>query len=153
PTIATTLGIRESGTQPVRDALLAFLAAKRLLLVLDNFEQVLAAAPVVSDLLKAGPGIAALVTSREALRVRGEQEVAIAPLDVPGSGIDFDLNRLSRIPAVALFVHCARAAKTDFTLTQDNAAAIAAICRRLDGLPLAIELAAVRCKLLPPTTL
>jgi predicted ATPase/class 3 adenylate cyclase len=153
PTIATTLGVRESTTQPLQDALSAFLADKRLLLVLDNFEHLLPAASAVSDVLRAGSGVVALNTSREPLRLRGEREVAVLPLPVPSADARLDRDALTQVPAVALFVQRAQAAKTDFVLTEENAEAVAAICRRLDGLPLALELAAARVKLLPPQAL
>ena len=108
---------------------------------------------VVSDLLQAGSQIAVLVTSREPLRLRGERDVAIGPLTVPEIDTIADLKALAQVPAVDLFVQRAQAAKADFTLTDDNAMAIAAICRRLDGLPLAIELAAARVKVLAPHAL
>jgi len=152
-TIATTLGVRESGTLPLQDSVAAFLADKRLLLVLDNFEHLLSAAPMVSELLQARSGVAALITSREPLRLRGEREVAILPLPVPRGDIRLARDVLAQAPAVALFVQRAQAIKADFGLTDENADAIAAICRRLDGLPLAIELAAARIKLLPPQAL
>ena len=126
---------------------------KRLLLVLDNFEHLLDAAPLVVELLEACPGLKALVTSRAALHVRGERLYAVPPLLLP------DLTQLpatvtlARTPAVALFVERAQAVLPHFRLTEQNAAAVAAICVRLDGLPLAIELAAARIKLLPPEAL
>jgi predicted ATPase len=153
PAIAGALGVREGAGQTLRESLLSFLAGKRLLLVLDNFEHLLSAAPLVSDLLQAGPGIAALVTSREPLRVRGEREVAVAPLSLPDEEASLPLDVLAQIPAVALFIERAQAAQADFALTPENAAAVAAICRRLDGLPLALELAAARIKVLPPAAL
>jgi predicted ATPase/class 3 adenylate cyclase len=152
-TLATTLSVRESGTQPLQDALSAFLAEKRLLLVLDNFEHLLPAASVVSDVLRAGSGTSVLVTSREPLRLRGEREVAVLPLPVPRADARLARDALAQAPAVALFVQRAQALKADFELTEENAEAVAAICRRLDGLPLAIELAAARIKLLPPQAL
>ena len=153
PTIAAALGIRETGAQTLHESLVAFLESKRLLLVLDNFEHQLAAATVVSDLLQAGPDVLVLVTSREALRLHGERDVAVAPLALPLAGPPRSLDILAQVPAVALFVQRAQAAKADFVLTQENAAAVTAICRRLDGLPLALELAAARVKHLPPDAL
>jgi predicted ATPase/class 3 adenylate cyclase len=153
PTIARTLGLREIGTRSVQDALSAYLASKRLLVVLDNFEHLLEAAPVVSDLLGAGPDNAVLVTSREPLRLRGEREVAVAPLAVPGHQDHLPTDVLAQNPAVSLFVQRAQAARADFELTDENTATVAAICRRVDGLPLAIELAAARVKVLPPSAL
>ena len=141
------------GGQSVQEALSAFLAGKRLLLVLDNYEHLLEAAPVVSDLLQAGPGIVVLVTSREPLRLRGEREFAVAPLALPDPHRHPSRTDLAQNPAVALFVQRAQAARADFVLTDENAAEVAAICARLDGLPLAIELAAARIKMLPPAAL
>jgi predicted ATPase len=152
-TIARTLGLRESSVRSVQDALSAFLAAKRLMLVLDNYEHVLAAAPVVSTLLQAGPGNVALVTSREPLHLRGEREFAVSPLTVPDLRRHASRTALAQNPAVALFVQRAQAAKADFVLTDENASDVAAICGRLDGLPLALELAAARVKVLPPPAL
>jgi predicted ATPase/DNA-binding XRE family transcriptional regulator len=152
-TIARTLGLRESGGQVVLEALSAFLAAKRLVLVLDNYEHVLEAAPVVSHLLQAGAATVALVTSREPLRLQGEREFAVAPLALPDPHRHPSRTNLAQNPAVALFVQRAQAAKADFVLTDENAADVAAICKRVDGLPLAIELAAARVKVLPPSAL
>jgi predicted ATPase/class 3 adenylate cyclase len=152
PTIAATLGVRERGAQALQETLAAYLTDKRLLLVLDNFERLLAAATVVSDVLRSGAGISVLVTSREPLRLRGEREFAIAPLLLPDEGLK-ELSVLARVPAVELFVQRAQAVRPDFALTAANAAAVAAICRRLDGLPLAIELAAAQVRILPPRAL
>src|SRR5829696_6147397 len=149
PTLAHTLGLRESGSLSLQDALAAFLATKRSLVVLDNYEHLLAAAQVVSELLTSGPGTTVLVTSREPLRLRGEREVAVAPLAVPGVQHHLSRAGLAQNPAVALFVQQAQAAKADFVLTD----IVATICRHLDGLPLAIELAAARVKVLPPAAL
>jgi predicted ATPase/transcriptional regulator with XRE-family HTH domain len=157
PTIAQTLGLKEMGGQAIAAALRIHLREQCLLLVLDNCEHVAAAAPDIADLLATCPTIKALTTSRAALRLRGEREYPIPPLDVPpgapGSGAALTPERLAEYPAVALFVERARAAKPDFALTAGNAAAVAEICARLDGLPLAIELAAARVKLLPPSAL
>ncbi len=152
-TIARTLGLRESGPQSALEALSTFLAIKRLLLVLDNYEHLLEAAPVVSELLQAGPDIVALVTSREPLRLRGEWEFTVAPLALPDPHLHSSRADLAQNPAVALFVQHAQAARADFALTDENAADVSAICARLDGLPLAIELAAARIKVLPPAAL
>jgi predicted ATPase/class 3 adenylate cyclase len=152
-TIAATLNVRETGAQSVRDALGAFLSSKRLLLVLDNYEHLLVAAPVVTELLQAGPGVAVLVTSRESLRLRGDQDVAVAPLALPVEHAIPTLETLAQVSSVALFVQRAQAAQADFALTNENAAAVAEICRRLDGLPLALELAAARIKVLSPQAL
>jgi predicted ATPase/predicted Ser/Thr protein kinase len=157
--IAEELGVEEPvGAVPganasLVDALRARLADDRLLLLLDNFEQVLAAAPLVAELLAGAPGLEVLVTSRAPLRVRGEQEYPVPPLQLPDPNRLPDLQSLSQSAAVALFLARAQAAKPGFSLDEENAAAIADICVRLDGLPLAIELAAARVKLLPPRAL
>ena len=153
PTIAQTLGVREGGGLPIAEALGEYLRGMRLLLLLDNFEQVAAAAPQVAELLETSAGLRVLVTSRVPLNVRGEQEYAVAPLDLPDARHMPAATDLERVPAVALFVERARAAKPAFAVTPENAAAIAAICQRLDGLPLALELAAARIKLLSPQAL
>ena len=153
PTIAATLGIREVGGQPLLTTLSQFLASKQLLLLLDNCEQVLAAAPAVATLLAASPGLAILGTSRAALRIRGEHEFPLLPLPLPGADRLPSLQELARVPAVALFIDLATASRPDFALTTENGRAVAAICQRLDGLPLAIELAAARVKVLPPAAL
>jgi predicted ATPase/transcriptional regulator with XRE-family HTH domain len=149
-TIAQTLGVKETAGQPLLDQLKAALQTMRRLLVLDNFEQVLDAAPLIVNLLEACPGLKALVTSRAALHVRGERLYAVPPLLLPNMAQRPATGALARTPAVALFVERAQAVLPHFRLTEQNAAAMAAICVRLDGLPLAIELAATRIKLLPP---
>ncbi len=131
----------------------AFLRDKQLLLLLDNLEQVLGAASQVTDLLTACPKLKVLVTSRFVLHVRGEQEFVVPPLAVPDPKHVPDLATLSQYEAVALFIARTQAVKPDFQLTHANASTIVEICIRLDGLPLAIELAAVRSKLLPPQDL
>ncbi len=124
-----------------------------MLLVLDNFEQVVSAAVQVAELLPACPRLKVIVTSREVLHVRGEQEFPVPPLSVPDPKHLPDLVALSQYEAVALFIQRAQAARPGFQVTTANAPAIASICARLDGLPLAIELAAARIKLLPPQAL
>ena len=151
--IASVLSVRESGGQALLQTVEAFLASKRLLLVLDNFEQVLDAAPQLAELLTACPQLSMLVTSREPLQVRAEQQVPVAPLALPTEERFLPLSELARVPAINLFVQRARTIVPDFALTEDNAPAIVAICQRLDGLPLAIELAAARVRLLPPQAL
>jgi predicted ATPase/class 3 adenylate cyclase len=152
-TVASALGVREEGGQPLVEALAAFLRDRRLLLSLDNFEHLLPAAPVVSDLLRACPEVKILATSRAPLHVRGEREYPVPTLAVPDSSRSQPGAYLIKYDAVRLFVERAQAAKPDFALTAENAAAVAEICRRVDGLPLAIELAAARIKLLPPHSL
>ena len=146
--IAAGLGLNTSGDRLVSDVL-SYLRARRLLLILDNFEQVIDGAPVVAELLTAAPGLVVLVASRTVLRLSGENELAVPPLPVPppGSGEPADY------PSVRLFADRARAEAPGFELTRRNAEAVAEICRRLDGLPLAIELAAARVRLLPPAAL
>ena len=153
PTIARALGIKETADQPPLDQLKRALQAKRLLLLLDNFEQIVDAAPLVVELLEACPGLKALVTSRAALHVRGERLYGVPPLLLPDLTQHPAPGALARNPAVALFVERAQAVIPDFTLTEQNAPAVAAICVRLDGLPLAIELAAAQVKLFAPTAL
>jgi predicted ATPase len=151
--IAGGLGLSTSGGKLAAD-LVAYLRTQRLLLVIDNFEQVSGAGPLIAELLAAAPGLTVLVTSRSVLRLSGEHEFPVSPLAVPPAGTaGREAARLRRYPAVRLFTERARAAAPDFTLTNDNAEAIAQICRRLDGLPLAIELAAARIRLLPPRAL
>jgi predicted ATPase len=153
PTIAATLGIREAGDRSLRGSLIAYLTGKHLLLILDNFEHLLAASSVVADLLAACADLKVLATSRAPLHVRAEREFPVPPLALPDPTQLPVLNRLAEVAAVTLFVQRAQAAKPDFALTAENAAAVAALCVRLDGLPLAIELAAARIKLLPPLSL
>lgn len=148
--LAAALGVREAGNRSLMDALKNYLGGKRLLLVLDNFEHVLEAAPLLGELLAAEPGLKVLVTSRIALRLRAEREVPVLPLALPDPNRCETLERLGQYEAVRLFVERAGAARPEFALDNANALSVAEICRRLDGLPLAIELAAARIKLLPP---
>jgi len=153
PAIAYALGVRDTGDRSPEDGLVTALREKSMLLVLDNVEQVKAAAPLLVALLAACPRLTLLVPSRAALHVRAEQELAIPPLDTPDPAMPARVDASARSPAVALFVQRARAVDPAFRLTEANAATVAAICRRVDGLPLAIELAAARVKLLPPHAL
>jgi predicted ATPase/DNA-binding CsgD family transcriptional regulator len=153
PAVAGALGIRERGGQSLSECLLEVLVGRQHLLVLDNFEHLLAAAPQVVDLLASCPGLKILATSRAALRVRWEHEIVVWPLALPEAPQLADLEALARVPSVALFVERARSASPDFEFRPDDAAAIVEICRRLDGLPLALELAAARSRLLPPQAL
>ena len=152
-TIAQTLGITPSAAQPPLESLKASLRDKQLLLVLDNFEQVVAAAPLLADLLKVASGLKLLVTSREVLRLSGEQNYPVPALALPDLTHPQSPETLSRYAAVALFIQRAQAAKPDFQMTNANAPAVAEICMRLDGLPLAIELAAARVKIFPAQAL
>ena len=153
PTIALALGLRETGQASLANRLRDYFRTWELLLVLDNFEHVLAAAPQIAELLRACRGLKLLVTSRAPLRIQGEQEYPVPPLALPDSDGILSLGELSEVEAVALFVQRARAVKPDFAPTEANAPAVAAICRRVDGLPLAIELAAARVALLSPAAL
>lgn len=147
--IAQAVGCRESADRPVAEALVEFVAGQRMLLVLDNFEHVAAAAELVSKLLAAATELRIVVTSRMPLRLAGEQEYPVALLEVPPSAAA-DLDALARYSAVALFCKRARESLPDFVFSKQNAAAVVEICTRLDGLPLAIELAAARIKVLTP---
>jgi predicted ATPase/transcriptional regulator with XRE-family HTH domain len=151
--IVQALGIRASGSQSLVEQLTAYLRTRCVLLVLDNFEQVLAAAPLVGELLAAAPRLKALVTSRAALHLSGEHEYGVPPLALPDLKALPPPAELAGYAAVDLFVQRARAVAPGFALTSANAAAVAEICQRLDGLPLAIELAAARIKLLAPEAL
>ena len=148
--VAETLGVRETGEQALDDSLKTYLGERRMLLVLDNFEQVLEAAPTVTELLTAAPELKVLTTSRAPLGLYGEHEFPVPPLSMPDLKRPPPLERLTQYEAVGLFVERARALKPDFSITNESAPAVAEICVRLDGLPLAIELAAARIKLLPP---
>ena len=150
--IAAGLGLSTSGGRLLSD-LESYLHSRQLLLLLDNFEQVTDAAPLVTTLLGAAPGVAALVTSRTVLRVSGEHEFPVPTLPVPQAGTDADPATAQQYASVRLFAERAHAAAADFELTSDNAGTVAEICRRLDGLPLAIELAAARVRVLPPQAL
>ena len=149
-TIARALNLREMGGVPIHERLITFLRDVRGLLLLDNFEQVVEAAPLVVSLLEACPGLKILVTSRAPLHVQGEQEFPVPPLVLPETGHLPSLEQLAEYEAVALFLERAKAVRPDFRLVDDNATTVAEVCVRLDGLPLAIELAASRIKLLPP---
>ena len=153
PTIVSTLDLKESAGQVLLDVLIAYLRNKELLLLLDNFEQVLSAAGQVADLLSACPKLKVLVTSRESLHVRAEQEFAVPPLALPDPKQLPDLATLAQTEAMALFLQRTQAVKPDFQLTNANARAVVENCACLDGLPLAIELAAARIKLLSPQAL
>lgn len=152
PTVARALGLRQTGG-PVREALRGALAPRRLLLVLDNFEHVVDAAVEIASLLDACAHLTILATSRAPLRIRGEHEYLVAPLETPDPGGQLRAEIVGGAPAAQLFVQRAREVSPDFSLTQNNAATIAAICWRLEGLPLALELAAARARLLGATAL
>ena len=150
PTVARAIEPAESGDRPPLQRLSGVLRSRRVLLVLDNYEHVIASASFVADLLAACPGLTALVTSRVTLRVSGEHEYPIEPLPVPDLDRLPPVSELAGFGAVALFDQRARAARPDFAIEEANAAAVAEVCARLDGLPLAIELAAARSKVLSP---
>jgi predicted ATPase/DNA-binding NarL/FixJ family response regulator/tRNA A-37 threonylcarbamoyl transferase component Bud32 len=151
--IAHAFGLQEYGKRPLFEYLSAFLRTKQLLLLLDNFEQVLPAAPLLSDLLMACPKLKILVTSRAVLHLEGEYVYKVPPLAVPDLQHLPAQDTLSQVASVALFADQAQAKQSDFELTGDNAATIAEICVLLDGLPLALVLAAARIKVLSPRTL
>jgi predicted ATPase/class 3 adenylate cyclase/Tfp pilus assembly protein PilF len=149
-TIAQAFDVRETAGRQLKEQLKNHLREKQILLVLDNFEQVIDAAPLVSDLLTAAPRLKVLITSREVLRLSGETDYAVPPLSLPDLKRLPPLERLTQYEAVALFIERAVAVKPAFTVTNENAPAVAEICYRLDGLPLAIELAAAHVRVLPP---
>ena len=151
--VASTLGLHESGERLPGERLKAFLHDKQLLLLLDNFEQVLPAAPQLTDLLSACSQLKLLVTSRAVLRVEGEYEFAVPPLALPDREHLPPREALAQVASVALFVQRAQAVKPQFRLSKDNARTVVEICRRLEGLPLALELAAARTRLFPLPTL
>ena len=144
------MGLQETETQSLLERLKTYLGDRRLLVVLDNFEQVVDAGPAVAELLAACPGLKVIVTSRAGLHLSAEREFPLSPLALPDPQNLDDLAALRQAPAVALFLRRAQAVKPDFQLTPANAPAIVDICSRLDGLPLAIELAAAPIELLPP---
>ncbi len=151
--IASALDLHEPGGQSIDRALIARLHDQRVLLILDNCEQLLPVRPELATILAACPDLTILATSRERLNLRAEQEILVQPLPLPDLRADLSLADLAANPAIALFLHRAAKSRLGFALTQENAVAIAAICHRLDGLPLAIELAAAHVKLLPPAAL
>jgi predicted ATPase/DNA-binding CsgD family transcriptional regulator len=150
PAVAQALGLRDAGARPLGEAVCDRLRGRQTLLVLDNCEHLPAAAPAAAALLEACPGLSVLATSRAPLRLAGEHELAVAPLGLPDLADPPRVDALGQTPAVALFVQRARAARHDFRLDERNARAVAELCVRLDGLPLALELAAARCSLLSP---
>src|SRR5829696_1967513 len=151
--IAQSLGVREVGDRPLAETLITALRGKHLLLVLDNLEHLLEATPLIAQLLVACPRLSVLATSRAVLRISGERDCPVPPLALPDAETTPTVEAVSAAPAVQLFVTRAQAARPDFVLTTGNASAVAAICRRLDGLPLAIELAAARTRHLPAPAL
>ncbi len=152
-TIAAALGIREDRAGSPIEAIRRVLGGRRTLLVLDNLEHLLPAAPLVGELLSASPELTVLATSRSPLHLRAERVTAVAPLALPASGRDGSPAEIARSPAVALFVQRAQAVKAYFRLTEENVAIVAEIVRRSDGLPLEIELESARTRVLPPAAL
>ncbi len=151
PAVARELGVREASERPLLAEIEAHVRARTMLLVLDNFEQVTAAAPAFAELLRECPGLKLLVTSREAMHTRGERVYPVPPLALPDAALkNPSTEELARFDAIRLFLERARAVKPDFELTSDNARAVTEICSRLDGLPLAIELATARLNVLTP---
>ncbi len=152
-TVVQQLHIPTPPGQTLDESLLAFFRPRQLLVVVDNVEQLMAAAPLTERILEMAPGLKVLATSREPLRIRGERAVSLGPLAVPEPDAALDPTTLGAVSAVAFFVECGREAQPDFALTAANVGAVAEICRRLDGLPLALELAAARLTVLSPSAL
>jgi non-specific serine/threonine protein kinase len=153
PAVANSLGLRDAGVTPSVARLCTFLRDVCLLLLLDNVEHLTACAPALAAVLRGCPNLTILTTSRAPLRVSGEQEYPVPPLTLPEPGVQASAARVTESEAVRLFTERARRLRPDFALTDENAAAVAAISRRLDGLPLAIELAAARMKVISPAAL
>jgi predicted ATPase len=145
--------LQEAANRPILDRLKEYLRDRHLLLVLDNFEHVLTAAAQVADLLSACPRVKVLVTSREALHLRGERQFSVPPLALPDRSRAEPVEQLRRYEAIRLFIERAQAAKPDLDISDRNAYVIAEICHQLDGLPLAIELAAARVNVFSPQAL
>ncbi len=151
--LARALGVAEPSTRPQMAPVVDYLSSRRLLLFLDNFEHVLEAAEVVAELCATCPTVKVLVTSRMALRLQAEQVYPVPPLASPPVGKTLELDALARVPSVALFVQRARLRQPNFVLSGANSAAVAGLCQQLDGLPLAIELAAARLSVMSPAAL
>ncbi|HTL22596.1 MAG TPA: tetratricopeptide repeat protein [Mycobacteriales bacterium] len=153
PALAEALGVKEAEERTMAEGLALLIGDAKALLLLDNLEQLVAAAPHVAWLLDRCPALHVVTTSRAPLRLAAEHEYALSPLALPAPSGPEDVETLLSYPAIALFVERARSSKSAFELTADNAPAVAAVCRRLDGLPLALELAAARLRLLSPESL
>ena len=151
--IAAVLGVRESPAEPLLTSLIEFLRSRRALLLLDNLEQVIGAAPVIAQMIDEAPGLVILATSRQPLRLRAEREFPVDPLPLPAPTTRISIDDALTSPAVRLFVERAQTVKPGFALDETNVADVVAICRWLDGLPLAIELAAARVRILTPAAL
>jgi predicted ATPase/DNA-binding CsgD family transcriptional regulator len=150
PSIALTLNVKEATDQPLIETLKAYLRGKEVLLLLDSFEHMMEAAPAVVDMLVSAPDLKVMVTSREPLHMQGEQVYQVPPMELPDLKRQASIEELSHNEAIALFSERARSAKSNFDLTDENAPVVAQVCQRLDGLPLAIELAAARISVLTP---
>ena len=146
PAIAQSIGVREVADRPLGETLVAYVRPRNLLLVIDNFEHLLSGAPQIADLLVSCPKLVVLATSREPLRLRGEQEFSVQPLELPPSDLTASTEQLTMCASVVLFVERATQIDLHFSVTAEAARVIASICTRLDGLPLAIELAAARTR-------
>jgi predicted ATPase/class 3 adenylate cyclase len=153
PALAAALDVKEAEERTLGDGVTSLIGDKKALLLLDNLEQIVSAAPEIARLVAACPGLRIVITSRTLLRIAAEREFPLAPLAVPASSDAGSTESLLEYPAVALFVERARASKGSFALTPQNAAAVTEVCRRLDGLPLALELAAARLRILSPEAL
>ncbi len=151
--IAQTLGVKESGTKQLLEILQDYLSEKSVLLILDNFEQVNDAAPQIAELLSVSARLKILITSRIPLHISAEREFVALPLTLPNKTAQISIDELSNYEAIKLFIERSRHAKPNFALSEENAGSVAEICNRLDGLPLAIELAAARVKILSPQTI
>ena len=152
-TIAQPLGVKEAGGKPILEILKDYLRDKQMLIVVDNFEQVMTAAPNIAELIAAASGLKILITSRVLLHLSAEREFVVPPLEMPSDVSQVSLDELSNYEAIRLFVERAQNAKSNFALREENARSVAEICARLDGLPLAIELAAARVKILTPNAI
>jgi predicted ATPase len=152
-TVAQTLGVKETGAAPILETLKDYLRGRQIFLVMDNFEQVTSAAPQVAEMLAAAPHLKILVTSRTLLHLSLEREFAVPPLALPEDAAALSAEEVAKYEAVKLFVERAQSAKANFVLTAENSRAVAEICARLDGLPLAIELAAARARILSPAAI
>ena len=153
PALAAALDVKEAEERALGDGVISLIGDKKALLLLDNLEQIVAAAPEIARLVAACPGLRIVITSRTLLRISAEREYQLAPLEVPVSSNAAQSASLIDYPAVALFIERARASKGSFELTAQNSGAVAEVCRRLDGLPLALELAAARLRILSPEAL
>ncbi len=153
PALAAALDVKEADERPLGDGVISLIGDKKALLLLDNLEQIVSAAPEIARLVAACPGLRIVITSRTLLRIAAEREFPLAPLALPASSDAGSFESLLDYPAVAFFVERARASKGSFALTPQNAAAVTEVCRRLDGLPLALELAAARLRILSPEAL